>query len=84
MAEELWSTLLRFHREIAVPDFQGIVGSVRDELAGFKRDTNANFDAVWKRFDRLESEYHSLTAAMKRVEHRLARVEEKVGLDAPM
>ena len=83
IADELWNTLLRFHREIALPDVDRIVVSriepFRDELAGFKRETNANFDAVWKRFDRLESEYPSLTSAMKRVEQRLARVEEKIG-----
>lgn len=73
MNDELWSTLLRFHREITLPDIDRIVAgrinSVRDELAAFKRETHANFDAVWKRFDRLESEYHSLASAVKRLEN---------------
>jgi DnaJ-domain-containing protein 1 len=85
IADELWSTLLRFHREIALPDVDRIVGAriepLRDDLASFKRETHANFDAVWNNLGRLQSEYHSLTAAMKRVEQRLARVEEKIGLD---
>jgi hypothetical protein len=83
MADVLWDTLLRFHREVALPDIDRIVGApLRDDLASFKRETHANFDAVWKRFDRLESEYHSLSAAMARVEGRLVLVEEKIGLES--
>jgi len=52
------------------------------KIAAFKRETDANFDAVWRRFDRLESEYHSLSSAMSRVEGRLALVEEKIGLES--
>ena len=75
MADELWHTLLRFHREVVVPDIDRMVVSriepLRDDLASFKRETHANFDAVWTRFDRLESEYHALTAAVRRIEERL-------------
>ena len=46
MADELYSVLTKFHREVVVPD---------------------------KRFDRLESEYHALSAAVKRIEERLDR-----------
>ena len=62
MADALWNTLLKFHREVAVPE---IVGPLREEIAALDRKTQTNFDAVWKRFDRLESEYHSLSAAMR-------------------
>jgi ATP-dependent helicase/DNAse subunit B len=60
--------LLHFHREVAVPE---IVGTLREELASFKRETHANFDSVWKRFETLESEYHSLSAAVTRIEEKL-------------
>jgi DnaJ-domain-containing protein 1 len=80
MADELWGTLLRFHREIALPDIDRVVAPLREDLAAFKRETHANFDAVWKRFDRLESEYHSLSAAMTRVETRLTGVEGRLAL----
>lgn len=43
---------------------------IRDDLASFKRETHANFDRVWSRFDVLETEYHALTAAAKRIEER--------------
>ena len=71
MADELWNTLLKFHREIVIPDINTIVGSVRDELSSFKRETAANFDAVWKHFEVLDSEYHALNAAVKRIETKL-------------
>ena len=58
MANELWDTLLKFHREVAAPE---IVGTLREEIASVRRDTQRNFDALFKRFDRLESEYrHSV------------------------
>jgi hypothetical protein len=75
MVEELFGVLMRFHREVVVPDIERIVGSrietLRGEIAVANRETQANFDAVWKRFDRLESEYHALTAAVTRIEDRL-------------
>jgi hypothetical protein len=71
MADELWNTLLKFHREVAVPE---IVGTLREEInsavASLRRETKANFDAVWKRFDRLESEYQALNSAVKRIDQR--------------
>ena len=65
MADELWSTLLRFHEEITKPE---IMGTLRQEMAANHREMQANFDAVWKRFDRLETEYYALSAAVKRLE----------------
>ena len=67
MYDELWNTLMKFHTEVAEPR---IVGPLREEIAALDRRTQANFDAVWKRFDRLESEYHALSAAVKRIEER--------------
>jgi len=32
VADELWDTLLRFHREVAVPDIERIVASVEQKL----------------------------------------------------
>jgi hypothetical protein len=42
---------------------QRIVGDLRDE-------TLSHFDAIYKRFDRLESEHYSLAAAVERLEER--------------
>jgi hypothetical protein len=74
MNDEMWSTLLQFHREIVMPDIGRSVTAgiepVRDEVASYKRETHANFDTLWSRFDRLESEYHALSAAVKRIEEK--------------
>jgi len=59
MAEELWQTLLRFHREVIAPDLRKMVGEelvpVRDEIAAFKRDVNQHFDELYKRLDTIDS-----------------------------
>lgn len=60
MAHELWNTLMRFHREVALPE---IATPLREEMAAFRRETNAHFDAIYKRLDRLDSEFHALNAA---------------------
>jgi len=62
MADQLWDTLLKFHRQVAAPE---IIAAVREDIAAVTRRMDANFDAVWKRFDRLESEYQALSAAVK-------------------
>jgi len=60
--------LLHFHRNVAVPE---IVGTLHEEIASLDRKTQANFDAVWKHFEILDSEYHALSAAVKRIEEKL-------------
>jgi len=52
MADELWNTLLKFHREVAVSE---IVGPLREEIAAFKRETHANFVEMHRRFDKLDA-----------------------------
>lgn len=62
MADELWNTLMRFHREVALPDIRAeIAVPLREEMAAFRRETNGHFDALYKRLDRLESEYEAST-----------------------
>ena len=75
MAEELWNTLVRFHREVALPEI-GV--QLHEEMAAFRRETNGHFDAIYKRLDRLESEYQALNAAVRRIEERLTAVEQKL------
>ena len=48
-------------------------GGLRYPLCDF-----ANFDAVFKRLERLESEYASLSAAVRRLEERVTAVEQKL------
>ena len=56
MAEDLFPLLTRFHREIIVPDIQRIVGNAVDAL---EQRMNGHFDAIYQRFDRLETEYRA-------------------------
>src|SRR5581483_1189317 len=68
MAEELWQTLLRFHREVVKPEMQEIVDVRIDTL---RDDMNSHFDAIYKRLDRIESELTAVKAGLRRLEERI-------------
>ena len=78
MGDELFSVLMRFHREIVVPDIERIVGRVDSKVDALRDEMQSNFDAVYKRFDRVESEHAALDAAVERVEHRVTAIEQKI------
>ena len=71
----LASTLAEFHRAIVLPDIQRIVGEIVGE---FRREVNGHFDDIYRRFERLETEYGSLKAGLARVEERLDRVDGRL------
>lgn len=72
----LASTLAEFHRTIVLPDIQRVVGEVVGEAIGeFRREVNGHFDDIYRRFERLETEYDSVKAGLARVEERLDRLE---------
>ncbi|HVT05444.1 MAG TPA: hypothetical protein VHL58_18950 [Thermoanaerobaculia bacterium] len=75
MAEDLLTVLTRFHREIVVPDLERVVDT---RIAPLSEEMLTNFDAVFQRLERLDSEYHSLSAAMKRLEERMITVDQKI------
>lgn len=50
--------------------------SLRAELDGLRRDMDGHFDAVYQRFDRLETEYHMLVAGLRRVEEAILESKE--------
>ncbi len=72
MPEELISVLTQFHRDVVLPDIERIVtdavAGVDSRVSTLRDETLSHFDAVYKRFDRLEVEYHALAAAVKRIE----------------
>ena len=45
-AQDLFPTLMRFHREIVLPDIERVVGALEHRM-------NARFDEMNGRFDRL-------------------------------
>ena len=59
MADDLIPILTRFHREVVLPDIERIVGEAVDGLEG---RMNAHFDAIYKRFEKLETQYQMLVA----------------------
>ena len=54
----LASTLAEFHRTIVLPDIRQVVGEIVGE---FRREINGHFDDIDRRFERLESEYVSIS-----------------------
>lgn len=75
MADDLLETLTRFHREVVLPDLERTVAS---KIVPLREEMLANFDAVFKRMDQLESEYTALSAAVSRIEQRLGALEQKI------
>ena len=45
MAEDLFPVLLRFHREVVVPDIQRIVGDLESRMDSRFDEFNGRFDA---------------------------------------
>lgn len=70
VAEEIYDVLMRFHREFVLPDMDRLETRMIDRMDALHRQTLGHFDAIYKRFDRLESEYYSLKAAVQRLEER--------------
>ncbi len=60
MADDEWDILMRFHREVFLPDFERIFDSLSGSLDLFAQDMRAGFAEFHRRFDRLESQYLSL------------------------
>ena len=52
--EELWQTLLRFHREIVKPDIEAIVESRLEPIRAAINEVNGQFDHIYQRLDRIE------------------------------
>ena len=70
VAEDLYTVLVRFHRDVVLPDIERIVDARLDAtVTPLRREMLSNFDAVYQRFDRLESETAALKAAVQRLEN---------------
>lgn len=86
MPDDLLGVLTRFHREVVLPDIDSRIGALsrelRGEISGLRNEMLSHFDAVYKRFDRLESEYQALSAAVARLEARsVTRAEFQAEVD---
>ena len=63
MADDVWSTLLRFHREVFLPDFERIL---RDVRTGLESRMNAGFERIDGHFDTLERQCAVFEERIKR------------------
>lgn len=59
VADDFWGVLTRFHRDVVAPDIERIV-DIR--IQPLREEMLANFDAVFHRLDRMETEYHSFVS----------------------
>jgi len=62
VADDLILALTRFHREVFLPDVKRIVGEAVGDL---RTEMNAHFDALHRRFDRLERIYEPTPASLE-------------------
>jgi hypothetical protein len=57
VAEDLLPILIRFHREVFMPDVKRVVGEAVDALEQRMNtrfdEVNGHFDGIYQRFDRL-------------------------------
>ncbi len=65
-----WPVLIRFQREVVGPELDEIRSRL-DAMAS-RSELLSHVDSIYVRFDRLESEYHALTAAVRRLELQMA------------
>lgn len=76
MANELWDALMKFYREIIGPRFDALDARVDGMVS--KSEMMSYMDDVYVKFGRLETEYHALSVAVRRLEDRMASVDEKL------
>jgi chromosome segregation ATPase len=50
----------------------GEIAGVRDLVAELRREMLGHFDEIYRRFERLEQEYHAITQGLRRIEAALA------------
>jgi chromosome segregation ATPase len=52
--------------------FENLRAEMGRQLDGFRLEINARFDAIEVRLERLETEYHMIVAALRRIEGQLS------------
>ncbi|MCG2739084.1 MAG: hypothetical protein L6300_02460 [Syntrophaceae bacterium] len=70
MKKEISEALMDFYKQVLAPEFVDIK-KVQSEHSEKFIDVLGHFDSVYKRFDRLEDEYHAVTHGLKRIEDQL-------------
>ena len=69
MAEELYQTLMRFHREVGLPEiWEPLERQIRD----LRDEMHTDSDALWKQTETLKQQSQAIKAAVKRLEEQMA------------
>jgi chromosome segregation ATPase len=72
-----WPVLMRYHQEIVRPE----VEEVRSKLADMatRDELLTHVDGIYLRLDQLTSEYHALSAAVRRLEDQMTQQKVDIG-----
>jgi predicted nucleic acid-binding Zn-ribbon protein len=76
--EDLFHTLARFHREIALPDMQRLIDNQNMTMDLRFDQVHTLFDGVLAKLERLDVEFVSIKAALARIEARLDGIEGRL------
>jgi hypothetical protein len=57
------AVLAQFHRDVILPDVERVVGALESRMNARFDDIDRQFDAVYRRFDRLDEIAHTLAQA---------------------
>lgn len=66
-----WSVLMRFHQEIVRPEIEEVRSKLVDLAT--RDEMLSHVDGLYVRFGILNSEYHALSAAVRRIEEQMAQ-----------
>jgi len=80
MPDDLLQVLTRFHREVIVPDLdrRDEKYAKAEQLGSLRNEMLSHFDAIYQRFDRLETEYQAIVAGLDRIEKRIGVLERRM------
>ena len=67
--------LTRFHREVVMPDMER---AIDERVGGLRNEMLTHFDGIYQRFDRLETEYHSIVEGLRRLDNRMDALEKRM------
>jgi chromosome segregation ATPase len=76
--DDIYAALMRFHREIIVPEIREPLHEQIRSTEKLRNEMLTLADGIYKRFDRVESEITSLKSAVVRLEEQLASVAQRV------
>ena len=76
--QDMFHTLMQFHREIALPDMQRMIDKQTEVMNVRFDQVYTLFDGVFGKFDRLESELVALKGGLARLEARMSDVETRL------